>query len=131
MSGQGSQGRDYHSRRFAASGASGVLSHLALEFSNAGLISSCNDRARQAVAVYQLLEKSAFGPDDIKCIVSAYERALERLGLQGNQDDSLNQAIAKYVIEVAQTGEKDPAQICTLALKRFVEEFEKRFTSEN
>ena len=55
------------------------------------------------MAIYRLLEnhrllgKSAFRPDDINRIVSAYERALESLGIQNSQTDPLNQAIAKYV----------------------------------
>jgi len=83
------------------------------------------------VAIYRLLGKSAFGPDEINRIVSAYERALERFNLQNSQTDPLNRAIANYVIEVARTGERDPARICRLALERFADDIARRFTEEN
>jgi hypothetical protein len=68
------------------------------------------------VAIYRILEKSGFGPDEIRRMTDAYEAALKQRGLQRN--DPLTETIARHIIEIAQTGEKDPARICALALER-------------
>ena len=47
----------------------------------------------------------------------AYELALVAMGLK-DRKDPLTEIIAKTVIEVAQTGVKEPAEICALAVKR-------------
>ena len=70
-----------------------------------------------SVAIYRLLQKSAFGPEDTKRMCDAYERALAQLGLN-DRSDPLTESVAKLIIEVAQTGQKDPAMICTHALRR-------------
>ena len=72
------------------------------------------------VAIYRLLQKSAFGPDDIKRMSDAYERALVALELK-DRDDPLTETIAKLIVEIAQTGEKDPRSICEHALRRLRE----------
>jgi hypothetical protein len=69
------------------------------------------------MAIYGLLEKSAFGPDEIKRMTEAYERALLVLQLK-DRNDPVTETVARYIIEIAQTGEKDPETICTLALRR-------------
>jgi hypothetical protein len=69
------------------------------------------------VAIYRLLQKSAFEPDDIKRMGEAYELALTQLELK-DRDDPLTETIAKYIVELAQTGEKDPKTICHQALSR-------------
>ena len=48
---------------------------------------------------------------------SAYEQALAELGLK-DRNDPLTEIIAKIIIEIAQTGEKDPKAICALAISR-------------
>ena len=58
------------------------------------------------MAIYRLLEnhrllgKSAFRPDDINRIVSAYERALERFNLKNSQTDPLNQAMPSTLLRL-------------------------------
>jgi len=69
------------------------------------------------VAIYRLLQKAAFGPDDTKRMGDAFELALAQLGLNDRRDP-LNEIIAKLIIETARTGEKDPHRICELALGR-------------
>jgi hypothetical protein len=73
-----------------------------------------------SVAIYRLLQKSAFSPEDIKRMANAYERAFAQLGLQ-DRNDPLTEAVAKLIIEIAQTGEKDSTTICELALRRLNE----------
>jgi hypothetical protein len=68
------------------------------------------------MAIYRLLQNSAFGPEDIERITSAYEKMLVLLRLK-DRTDAMTEVIAKRIIEIAQTGQKDPELICTLALK--------------
>jgi hypothetical protein len=67
------------------------------------------------VAIYRLLQKSAFEPEDIKRMAEAYELALLQLELK-DRDDPLTESIATLIIEVAQTGEKGATMICARAL---------------
>jgi hypothetical protein len=75
------------------------------------------------VAIYRLLQKSAFGPEEIKRMAEAYERALLQLELK-DRDDPLTESIATLIIEVAQTGEKDATMICARALSLLREDRE-------
>jgi len=68
-----------------------------------------------AVAIYRLIQKSAFSPEELERITSAYEKALVLLELDRN--DPVTELVAKRIIEAAQTGENDPDRICDLALK--------------
>jgi hypothetical protein len=67
------------------------------------------------VAIYRLLQKSAFGPEEIKRMCEAYELALVQLQLK-DRNDPFTEAVAKHIVEAAQTGEKQPDKICALAL---------------
>jgi hypothetical protein len=69
------------------------------------------------MAIYRILERSAFGPEEIKLMTDAYDVALDQLGIT-NREDPLTELIAKYVMEEAQTGEKSFAAISARALKR-------------
>jgi hypothetical protein len=69
------------------------------------------------VAIHRILKDLAFEPDDARRMGAAYERALMLLALK-DHNDPLTKIIAKLIIEVAQTGEKDPRIICALALRR-------------
>jgi hypothetical protein len=62
------------------------------------------------VAIYRLLQKSAFDPEDTKRMGEAYEMALVSLGLK-DRNDPLTEIIAQHIFEIAQTGEKDPKRI--------------------
>jgi hypothetical protein len=69
------------------------------------------------MAIYRLLQRSAFGPEDTKRMGEAYELALIELRLK-DRNDPLTETIAKYIVEAAQTGEKEPNNICAVALSR-------------
>jgi hypothetical protein len=68
------------------------------------------------VAIYRLLQEAAFGPEDVENLAAAYEDALRILGLK-SRTDPLTELVAKRIIEVAQTGVRDPAKICALAIE--------------
>ena len=67
------------------------------------------------MAIYRLLQKSVFEPEDSLRMQTAYEFALARLALQ-DRSDPITEMVARYIIEAAQTGEKDPHTICAIAL---------------
>jgi hypothetical protein len=69
------------------------------------------------VAIYRLLQKSAFEPQDIERMTAAYELALVELTL-ADRSDPLTETVAQYIFEAAQSGENDPKNICALALGR-------------
>jgi len=69
------------------------------------------------VAIYRLLQSSAFEPDDIERMASAYELARRALKLK-DRNDPITETVARKIIDVAQTGEKDPERICAQAIER-------------
>jgi len=71
---------------------------------------------RDAVAIYRLLQNSVFGPEDIQRLATAYEDALRALELT-DRSDPITLIIARRIIEAAQTGARDPATLCAIAIK--------------
>ena len=69
------------------------------------------------MAIYRLLQHSAFTPEAIAPIVAAYEDCLRILKLT-NRTDPLTEIIAKAIFEIAQTGVRDPIRLRELALKQ-------------
>jgi hypothetical protein len=67
------------------------------------------------MAIYRLLQNSAFGPEEIDRMTIAYEEALRVLGLT-DRADPMTEILAKKIVEIAQTGERDPIRICTSAV---------------
>ena len=57
----------------------------------------------------------SFGPDEIAVLVSAYEAALQEVGLV-NRNDPATWIIAKRILELAQQGELDPVKLCAHAV---------------
>ena len=69
-----------------------------------------------AVAIYRLLQSSVFGPEEISRLGAAYEQALKALRL-ADRTDPVTELVAKKIIDIARTGETDPARISALAIK--------------
>jgi hypothetical protein len=65
--------------------------------------------------IYRILEKSAFGPAEIAVMAAAYDDALRVLRLV-DREDPITEIVAKKIIEIAQTGERDPIIIRTRAI---------------
>jgi hypothetical protein len=59
------------------------------------------------MAIYRLIANGSFGPDEIEVMTAAYERALIDLGV-ANRDDPITDLIAKAIVNVTATGERDP-----------------------
>jgi hypothetical protein len=63
-----------------------------------------------------LIAKCTDGPEDIRRLTTAYEKALQTIGLV-DRNDPLAEMVAKKIIEIGQTGVRDPADISALAIK--------------
>jgi hypothetical protein len=59
------------------------------------------------MAIYRLIANGSFGPDEIEVMTAAYEDALIDLRL-ANRDDPITELIAKAIVNVTATGERDP-----------------------
>ena len=69
----------------------------------------------QPMAIYRLIASGTFGPDEIRVMVAAYERALVDLHLT-DRDDPLTELIARSIVNVTATGERDSQKIMERAL---------------
>jgi hypothetical protein len=68
------------------------------------------------MAIYPLLKDSAFGPEEIKVLTTAYEDTLRTLRL-ADRADPATEIIAKKIIEFAQRGERDPLRLRERAIE--------------
>lgn len=68
------------------------------------------------MAIYRILQNSPLSPEDISRLVAAYEVTLKALGLV-DRSDPLTEIVARKVIEIGQTGVRDPLQISELVTR--------------
>jgi hypothetical protein len=62
------------------------------------------------------LKGSALEPELIRSLEAAYEKTLRIIGLV-DRDDPITEMIARTIVEIAQTGVHDPAQLSAMAIK--------------
>lgn len=67
------------------------------------------------MAIYRLIANGSFEPDVIEPMTAAYELALSDLRLV-DRNDPLTELIARSIITVVASGERDPANIKERAL---------------
>ena len=67
------------------------------------------------MAIYRLIADRSFGPDEIDVMKAAYEAALIDVDIT-NRDDPLTELIAKSIVNVTATGERDPEAVMERAL---------------
>ena len=65
------------------------------------------------VTIHRIMAFSAFEPEQIACMRAAYEDAMDALK---RADVRLSELVAKQIIEVARTGERDPDRLRQKAL---------------
>jgi hypothetical protein len=63
----------------------------------------------------RFFQDGAFDPDTTSTMGAAFERACKSLHDMG-QPDIVKKIIAKRIVEIAKTGERDPVQLCERAL---------------
>ncbi|MGA8613357.1 MAG: hypothetical protein WB760_16980 [Xanthobacteraceae bacterium] len=79
--------------------------------------------------IVPLLAQSAFDPEFIETLVSAYEDAWERIEKSGSAFASpryrraAQEIVAKRIIEMAQRGEREPAQLAEDAVAYFAQSY--------
>jgi hypothetical protein len=71
------------------------------------------------MAIYRLLQGSAFGPDEISLLSSAYEDARRALNLAPDSNDQMTQIAAAKIIELAQRGVRDHDTLLKMTLQEF------------
>jgi hypothetical protein len=67
------------------------------------------------MAIYRILENLPVSPEDIGRLVAAYEATLKALDLI-DRSDPITELVARKIIEIGQTGVRDPLQISKLAV---------------
>jgi hypothetical protein len=67
------------------------------------------------MAIYRLIAKGTFGPEEIEAMTAAYEAALVDLGLV-DRDDPITEIVATAIVSVSSRGERDPVVIKDRAL---------------
>ena len=67
------------------------------------------------MAIHRLIANSSFGPDEIEAMTAAYDGALIEL-CQPNNDDPITELVAKSIVNVTATGERNPELIKERAL---------------
>ncbi len=67
------------------------------------------------MAIYRLIANGSFGPEVIEAMIGAYESSLVDLGII-DRNDPLTELIAKSIVNVTATGERDPGKIKERAL---------------
>ena len=73
-----------------------------------------------AVPIDRLVKTGTFEPEQVTILGDVFEDVLQALGL-ADRHDPLTEMVAKKVIELAQTGERDPVRLKVLTLEAFVE----------
>src|SRR5947209_9456160 len=67
------------------------------------------------MCIHRFLQESTVHPDDISCVVEAYDQTLRTLSLS-QRDDALTEIVAKTVIRVSEPGIRDPMRISEMAI---------------
>ena len=67
------------------------------------------------MSIHRLIANGSFGPDELEAMTAAYEAALIEL-CQPNNDGPITELVAKSIVNVTATGERDPALIKERAL---------------
>jgi hypothetical protein len=70
------------------------------------------------MAIRRLIASGSFGPDEIGIMTAAYESALTDLRMV-DRNDPLTELIAKTIVNVTATGERDPEKIKRRAINAF------------
>ena len=71
-----------------------------------------------AVPIHRLFKTGTFEPEQVTILGDVFEDVLRALGLV-DRHDPLTEMVAKKVIELAQTGERDPVRLKHLTLEAF------------
>jgi hypothetical protein len=69
--------------------------------------------------IYGLVRQEAvFSPEEVSAITTAFEAALQSLGL-ANRADPVAETVARKIIDLARMGERDPDRLCDQVLMTY------------
>jgi hypothetical protein len=71
-----------------------------------------------AVPIYRLFQGQAFEPEQVAMLAQVFDDVLPLLGLT-DREDLVTTLVAHKIIELAQTGVRDPARLRQLVLDAF------------
>jgi hypothetical protein len=71
-----------------------------------------------AVPIHRLVNTGTFEPEQLAVLGGVFEDVLQALGLV-DRHDPLTELVARKVMELAQTGERDPVRLKQLTLEAF------------
>jgi aminopeptidase N len=75
------------------------------------------------MAISPLFRNQAFDPDQTAAMLKAYQGVCRTVGLADRDDpfndDPLNMVVAKQIIELAQSGTRNPTILYMLAMREF------------
>ena len=99
------------SRLHLAAGVMPVLNRTHVQRSRTKIFSFLGS----AMAIYRLIANGSFGPDEIEVMTTAYEAALIEVPV-ADRNDPMTELIAKSIVNVTASGERDPKQVMERAL---------------
>jgi hypothetical protein len=67
------------------------------------------------MAIHRVIAGRSFEPEEIAIMVAAFETALSVLRMS-NTDDPMTEMVARAIIDIATTGERDPALMADRAI---------------
>jgi hypothetical protein len=67
------------------------------------------------VAIYRLLRREVFEPEDLRLLATVYEDTAKTLGVT-DQNGPVRELIARKLIELAEAGERDPDSLKELTV---------------
>jgi hypothetical protein len=68
------------------------------------------------MVIYRIFKERVFEPEAVICMARAYESALVALRLTDRQDP-LTEIVAQKIVEIAETGERNPDRLRDRALE--------------
>ena len=68
------------------------------------------------MTIHRLLQNVPLSPEDVSRLVTAYEATLKALEL-ASRSDPITEIVARKIIEIGQTGVRDPLEMSSLAIK--------------
>ena len=68
------------------------------------------------MTIDKLIATGSFGPDEIEVMKSAYEAALIDVGVTDRETDPITELIAKAIVNVTASGERNPQEVMEHAL---------------
>jgi hypothetical protein len=71
-----------------------------------------------AVPIYRLFQGQAFEPEQVAMLAQVFEEVLPLLGL-ADREDLMTTRVAQKIIELAQTGVRDPVRLKALIVDAF------------